>query len=120
MNRLRQELGVAARKGVAISALLAFVAALLFVLALSRPFAQGTQVPAADQQVFDAFVAWMTSTPDSMKGNAEANYRGANRVELEGADLDAELEQKQPHDDWHAADKVHEEPRGQPNGNIRR
>ena len=32
MNRLRQELGVAARKGVAISALLAFVAALLFVL----------------------------------------------------------------------------------------
>ena len=32
MNRLRQELGVAARLGVAISALLAFVAALPFVL----------------------------------------------------------------------------------------
>jgi hypothetical protein len=32
MNRLRQEIGVAARLGVAISALLAFVAALLFVL----------------------------------------------------------------------------------------
>jgi hypothetical protein len=32
MNRLRQEFGVAARLGVAISALLAFIAALLFVL----------------------------------------------------------------------------------------
>ena len=48
----------------------------LFVLALSHPSAQqGTQVSPADQKVFDAFVAWMTSTPDSMKGDVEANYR---------------------------------------------
>jgi SAM-dependent methyltransferase len=49
--------------------------AVLFVLTLSHASAQGTQVPAADQQVFDAFVAWMTTTPDSMKGDVEANYR---------------------------------------------
>jgi hypothetical protein len=39
MSRLRQELGVAARLGVAISALLALVAALLFVLLDRRPLA---------------------------------------------------------------------------------
>jgi hypothetical protein len=37
MNRLRQEFGVAARLGVAISALLALVAALLFVLIAGEP-----------------------------------------------------------------------------------
>lgn len=37
MNRLRQAFGVAARLGVAISALLAFVAVLLFVLLTDKP-----------------------------------------------------------------------------------
>ena len=50
--------------------------------------------------------------------NPQADYCGADGVELERADLDAELEQEQPDDDRHAADQVHEEPARQPHKNV--
>ena len=56
------------------------LAGLLLLLALANPMArQATAVPAADQQIFDAFWTWMTGNPDSMKGDVEVNYRNELR-----------------------------------------
>ena len=55
MNRLRQELGVAARKGVVIAALLAFVAALLFVL-FAREFPLGARIALGAALAFFMFL----------------------------------------------------------------
>jgi SAM-dependent methyltransferase len=52
-------------------------AVLVVVLCLlAHPFArQAAQVSPEDQKIFDTFWTWMTSTPDSMKGDVEVNYR---------------------------------------------
>ena len=66
---------------------------LLAVCALALPGAQSpAAVSAADQQVFDAFMKWMTSTPDSMKGDVEANYRAELRKQgVAAAEIDRRI-----------------------------
>src|SRR6478752_3970906 len=68
-------------------------AALLALFVLAHPLArQAAQVSSADQQIFEAFRAWMTGTPDSMKGDVEVNYR--NELKRQGvgpAEIDRRL-----------------------------
>ncbi|HTI38356.1 MAG TPA: class I SAM-dependent methyltransferase [Vicinamibacterales bacterium] len=56
------------------------LSALIVACTVTFPRAQSAPpISAADQRVFDAFMTWMTSTPDSMKGDVEANYRAELR-----------------------------------------
>jgi SAM-dependent methyltransferase len=68
-------------------------AGVLALFLIASPLAQQTApVSAADQQVFEAFRTWMTTNPDSMKGDVEANYR--NELKKQGlapAEIDRRL-----------------------------
>lgn len=67
-------------------------AMLALVLIASLQARQTAPISPADQQIFEAFRTWMTSNPDSMKGDVEANYR--NELKKQGivpAEIDRRL-----------------------------
>lgn len=69
------------------------VAVVIALLVAAHPFArQAAPASPADQKVFDTFWTWMTNTPDSMKGDVEANYRAQLKKEGVGsAEIDRRL-----------------------------
>jgi SAM-dependent methyltransferase len=69
------------------------LAGFLAVCALAQPIAQSAPPPSAEeQQIYMAFRTWISSNPDSMKGDVEANYRAELKKQgVAAAEIDRRL-----------------------------